>query len=121
MGFGRLPFDKHHCLFMAGLYSETAAEVLLEWKDTDDAFGGDRLLSLQSGDFQVQDYQATNVLDVYVGANYSYAKACITFGRNSDGYNFTIVLSILYVLLSYCGFWIHAAAAPGRIALAVSL
>lgn len=121
MGFGRLPYDEQHCLFLAGMYSETAAEVLLTWKSVEDALGGvSHVTALASGDFEISGVKADNILDVYTSANYSYAKACVSITRNSKGsYDLTIVLSILYVLLSYCGFWISAAAAPGRIALAV--
>ena len=34
MGFGQLPFDTQNCLFLSGIWSDTAADVLLTWYDT---------------------------------------------------------------------------------------
>lgn len=33
MGFGQLPFDTQNCLFLSGIWSDTAAEVMLTWYD----------------------------------------------------------------------------------------
>ena len=33
MGFGQLPFDTQHCLFLSGIWSDTAADVTLTWHD----------------------------------------------------------------------------------------
>ena len=34
MGFGQLPFDTQNCLLLSGIYSDTAADVMLTWDDT---------------------------------------------------------------------------------------
>ena len=34
MGFGQLPFDTQNCLLLSGIYSDTAADVMLTWHDT---------------------------------------------------------------------------------------
>ena len=33
MGFGQLPFDTQDCLFLSGIWSDTAADVTLTWHD----------------------------------------------------------------------------------------
>ena len=33
MGFGQLPFDTQDCLFLSGIWSDTAADVMLTWHD----------------------------------------------------------------------------------------
>ena len=33
MGFGQLPFDTQNCLFLSGIWSDTAADVTLTWHD----------------------------------------------------------------------------------------
>ena len=34
MSFGQLPFDTQNCLLLSGIYSDTAADVMLTWHDT---------------------------------------------------------------------------------------
>lgn len=61
----------------------------------------------------------SQVLDVYVAGNYSFAKACIKLERLSTMHVMQMSLACLLVLLSYLGSWISRAAAPGRIALGI--
>jgi len=124
MGFGRLPFDKQHCLFLLGIFSETAADVRLSWRYLDDPLGaqlgkGPRV-KVVGGEWGVSQIKATDLIDSYPSGDYSYAKACITFERlQASEYMNQVVLSIVFVIISYAGFWVNPAAAPGRIALGV--
>ena len=118
--FGRLPYDDQNCLFLVGLWSETANDVMLTWKDLRTPLGA----SLESfisvgGEWHVNQISATNLLDAYPAGSYSYAKACITLRRKSARNRRRLILACIFVMIAYCGFWISPAAAPGRIALGV--
>eukprot|EP00966_Prymnesium_polylepis_P240459 5560770-Prymnesium_polylepis.1 len=100
MGFGRLPFDKQHCLFLVGIYSETAADVHLTWTDIKTPFGAD-LANFRDvgGEWQVGGIRAANLLDVYPSGVYSYAKACVSFERDSYQSMMKIILATMFVLM----------------------
>jgi len=84
MGFGRLPFDVQQCLFLVGLYSQTAASIHLRWANESLPLG-DHFPSLPTvaGEWTVGPITGENVVDSYSAGDYSYAKACITFSRRS--------------------------------------
>ena len=49
---------------------------------------------------------ALNFVDVYPSGNYTYAKGCIRFRRLPSQYFYQIAMAIIFVWLSYLGFWI---------------
>lgn len=122
MGFGRLPFDVQNCLFLVGMYSQTAAQVRLRWKDALSPLGShltkDNLVV--AGQWAIGSVNGEDVTDYYPSGNYSYAKACIRFERQSSAYTQQILLACLYVAMSYIGTWINPTATPGRIMLSVT-
>ena len=122
MGFGRLPYDVQNCLFLAGMYSQTAAQVQVRWKDVSSPLGNHLTRDdiLVAGQWAIGSVKGESVIDSYASGNYSYAKACIRFERQSKAYLMQILLACLYVLMSYLGTWINPAATPGRIMLSVT-
>jgi len=125
MGFGRLPLDVQNCLVLAGLYSYTAENVRLEWKDAARPLGVvlDQLKGspdkVVAGEWGITSIGGSSLIDSYPSGDYSYAKACIAFERRGSLNAYSFVFAIIFVALSYLGSWISATAAPGRIALAV--
>lgn len=107
MGFGQLPFDSQHCLFLAGIYSDIAENINLAWDDPASPLGGYLLRTASvGGEWSISDIHAGNVLEVFSTGNYSYAKACITFARESKQNTLKMILAMIFVLMSYMGFWI---------------
>ena len=122
MGFGRLPYDVQNCLFLAGMYSQTAAQVQVRWKDVSSPLGNHLTRDdiLVAGQWAIGSVKGESVIDSYASGNYSYAKACVRFERQLKAYLMQILLACLYVLMSYLGTWINPAATPGRIMLSVT-
>ena len=113
----QLPFDTHTCHFMMGMYADTSTESYVRWKK--DAVA----LSNNDGSACLPQWYVTNfvqedVLQVYSSANYTYAKATLSFSRSPDVFIQTYLLpALLLVFCGYCGFFIDPRATPARVAL----
>ncbi len=126
--FGNFPYDSQSCPFELGFYSQTASEAVLKWCDetvsgcTVGKDGETALVNVagkRSAEFDYGVPLQTDKLLVYSTSNYTYARADIPLTRDATQYGEYVGRFTLFVFLSYLGFWINPAAAPGRIALAL--
>ncbi|KAK3238846.1 hypothetical protein CYMTET_51186 [Cymbomonas tetramitiformis] len=114
--FSRLPFDTQNCSLTVESFGETTKEMLIGFSDP--AVEG--FEDLDSGEWQ--DFKTfTEVGEVEFSTGmFPYAKITFSMSRHADIYvNEAVVTSILFVVISYCGYFIDPAAAPARVALAV--
>lgn len=123
MYFGNLPFDDQKCKYMLGMYSQSALEVSLTWS-VDSTTGAIKSLSnfenVGTATWTTLDVEPKNSEYWYSGVPYTYAEADLHVRRIDQSYVLSyLVLAALVVFMSYAGFYISPAAAPGRIALAV--
>ena len=127
MHFGNIPFDTQRCDYILGLYSQNKADVVLQWyADTMDPTnqnygkGIDNLEPTAVWTVSLDAADQINLEQTYSVGTFTYAKATLTFKRRAQGYVISyIILTLFFVSMSYCGFFINPAATPGRVALAV--
>jgi len=116
MDFWKMPFDQQECPIELGLYRSKAKEVVIEWKHGAKAVD---FANVGTTHWDKGVVTSKNNLDVYDSGSYSSCTAYITLIRKTSALLlFAIVVSIIFVLAGYMGFYISPAAAPGRIALA---
>jgi hypothetical protein len=113
-----LPFDTHACNYRMGSYSENAADAIVRWRT------GEQGLANIDGpcmrEWFVTGYEQEDVLDVYVGANYTFASATIMLSRSPTIMLYSYLLpSVLMVVCSFFGFFIDPLATPARVSLAM--
>ena len=64
MGFGRLPFDVQRCLFLAGIYSDDAANVVLKWSDETNPLGSSLpTFETVAGEWAVSEIVGSDLVD----------------------------------------------------------
>lgn len=123
MIFGNIPYDVHKCPYELGLYSQTADDVILRWYEVDGkmATAINTSAANSTPTWTLTKVEARNDFKTYAGSgSYTYAYADITIERIDQSYVLAyITLTNLIVLMSYAGFYINPAAAPGRIALGI--
>jgi len=122
MYFGNIPFDTQRCTYTLGMYSQTAAEVYLTWKNfsSTETAGLKNWDKLSTAVWSVDEEIHEDDLQQYSSGNYTYATATLVLKRKAQGYVISyLMLSVFFVAMSYAGFWINPAATPGRVALAV--
>jgi len=112
--FGQLPFDIQHCGITIADYMHMDTEVVVEWAEGS---------LLTPGPMEVEEWKASvastgTFTQHFVTGNFSSATACLQFTRSSQQMATTMHVALLLVVASYTGFWIPAAAAPARTALA---
>merc|ERR1719183_3520569 len=85
------------------MYADTSFDSYLRWKEPE---------------WYVTGFEQEDVLQVYSSANYTYARAQISFTRSPDVIiQAYLVPALLLVLCSYFGFFIDPMATPARVAL----
>ena len=115
---GTLPFDTQVCTFLVGSYTDTSADTYLRWKEQRTGlanYDGACMAEWYATGFEQEDLEL-----VYSSANFTYAKAKVTFSRSPglmlEAY---IIPAIILVLCSYFGFFIDPAATPARVSLSM--
>ena len=85
MSFHDFPYDTHRCPFLMGLYSYTATDVVLKWKDGEtalanwDASAGPGACMVE---WTVTAMEQENVAKEWPSGTYTYADATVQFTRN---------------------------------------
>lgn len=119
----KLPFDTQTCSFVMGMYSQKASEVYIQWRTTDDNPPVEKVAFANWQGACLAEWHATKLeqlseLQVYVGANYTYARAEIDFTRAPAVWLLSYLMpTVLAAMLSYTGFFIDPVATPARVAL----
>lgn len=117
MNFRKFPFDKQRCSIDVMLYGTKADDALLDFPERTSDGGFSTIEHNQFQDFTASF--STGINEYSVGT-YSYASVSFEFTRIKGIWlNVGIVFTNIFVLISYCGYWIDPAAAPARVALAV--
>jgi len=118
MHFGNLPFDTQTCGYMLGMWSQTAAEVVLEWKPEADGLANWRAVSTSS--WIVTGMSQENQYLTYDSGSFTYAFAQLHLARRDESYvTQYVITAFLFVFVSYGGCWVAAGAVPARAAIAV--
>jgi hypothetical protein len=117
----KLPYDTQTCGFNLGLYTNTADEVTLSWKEGEgvEAFDGWSARCPSGWSPVAHNFHAA--LDVFPSGSYSSLYATIDFARANSRemvVQYCLIASVL-VCLSYLGFFINPAATPARVALGI--
>jgi hypothetical protein len=116
MDYHKFPFDRQRCGIDLELYRSRVSDVVLEARAKDVDFGFS----------SIETAQWTNFTEFYEEGYREYSTGRFSYAHIRFGmvrvlpywiWN-AIVPAVLFVCISYSGFWIDAAAAPGRIALA---
>ena len=119
MNLGRLPWDRQICGVNVGVFSETAKQVQLAWtsKNFEGALAN---LDKQSlSEWYILNASSQVSSRERAGANYSLLKADFILERHSASLEKIIWKSVMFVMISWLGFWIDAHAAPARVTLAI--
>ena len=120
MYFGNLPFDSQTCTYMFGMYSQPMSEVNLTWLELSEQGSLKNFDQVGTATWSTGGVTPTNHQIDYGTTSYTYAKADLHLTRIDQSFVVSyVVLATLVVMMSYAGFYISPAAAPGRIALAV--
>lgn len=116
MDFARLPFDKQSCNLTVETFGETVKTTRLAFYDP--GVEGFEILEVSEWvDFKTATEVGTMTYSTGV---FPYARIIITMSREHSVYfSEAVYNAILFVFISYCGYWIDPAAAPARIALAI--
>ena len=118
-GFGRFPVDTHNCPLIAGVKGE-ASDVTLAWKDKT-VPAGHFLPGTKKGEWEARTITGLDTVTggVSHAGGASFAKACVGIYRIGNSSIVMLMLAVLFVLISYAGFWIPPTIAPARVTLAV--
>ena len=106
----KLPFDTQRCNFLAGLYSQSADQVRLTWRDSSwrdsstngglEAMIGWREACLAG--FVATALESANIEKTYLSGNYTYVLATLDFTRSPDRFVFNYFLvSLVMVIISW--------------------
>lgn len=117
MYFHNLPYDTQSCFMTVSTYADKASQAQLEWRYLDNVADGLQLVNNNEWDIGDAAKGTKKVVEYAGGIKYDELYAQISFKRQSG--SGAIWPCVLFVAISYCGFWINPAAAPGRITLAV--
>lgn len=113
-----LPYDTLVCSLTIGLYSQTAADVVIIWKQGEDAISnwdGECLARWAPSSHSFRNLQL-----VFATGTYAYVMASVAFTRIPSQYLLYFLMpAILMVAISYLGFWIDPSATPARVTLGV--
>lgn len=115
-----MPFDVQNCPIHLGLYRSQADAVVIEWR-RDSAgmpFGWVWTAPSLPTEWGARPLPAENRINNFSGGDYSSSVAFLELRRHPMALvGFAVVPSIIFVLASYSGFFVSAAAAPARVAL----
>ena len=125
MSFHDFPYDTHRCPFLMGLYSYTATDLVLKWKDGEtalanwDASAGPGACMVE---WTVTAMEQENVAKEWPSGTYTYADATVQFTRNHGSYlaNY-FVPALMLCFTGFGAFFIDPAAVPARVALGIIL
>ena len=118
MDLSKLPYDTQTCHYKMGLYADTASEVVLKWREGVPAIANWDTTCLTS--FVVTNLTQSDQLDIYVGSNYTYSVASLSFTRDPSPLIMSYFIpAIFLVWMSILGFFIDPAATPARVALGI--
>lgn len=109
--WGQLPFDTQRCPIELRSFAYDANEVAVVWPKACDRCGAAPYTTSEWGVTLGSRWTAN-------ADGKATARMCIDLQRSSNTYRFTITVAVLLVAAAYCGFFIPAAAAPARVALA---
>jgi gamma-aminobutyric acid receptor subunit rho len=118
MDFSNLPFDDQSCPVYLESYATDADHVSLKLAEpavqTSSKWGD---MTTEWSNFNFTESEG---IAMYSLGPWSYVQVTITMERTAAMYlNGGMLPAVSFVIVSYCGFYITAAAAPARIALAV--
>jgi hypothetical protein len=115
-----LPFDSQQCSHMAGLYSQKADHVQLQWKPEVEAIAGWSSSSNCLSGWVVTAHTQENVVQSFSSGDYTYAKATLSFTRQPRSFLLNYMMqSVAMVVISWLGFLIDPEATPARVALGI--
>jgi len=111
-----LPFDTQKCVFLMGMYAETAAEVVLRWKPDATALSNWNRACL--AEWYPTSSTQEDIFQTYASGSYTYARAELDFSRTPQRYMLSYFLpSVIMVAVSYLGFYIDPHSTPARATL----
>ena len=111
-----LPFDQHNCPFKMGMYSDTADEVFVKWKEGEVALENWQGACL--AEFHATALQQESQHTVYSSGSYTYAFATISFARTPNLWISSYFMpAVALVCVSYLGFYIDPEVTPARVTL----
>eukprot|EP01043_Picozoa_sp_COSAG02_P001675 COSAG02_NODE_35_length_49339_cov_20.375102_49_plen_413_part_00 len=114
MDFRQMPWDTQECDIVLGSYSQGRAEVNFQWKPGRIAM--DKLDEQINNEWEIGD-QEEGTVDI-PGLT-PKVKVKFTLTRIPDPYVQSMVLSVIFVAVSYFGCWIAKGAVPARVTLAI--
>ena len=124
MSFHDFPYDTHRCPFLMGLYSYTATDLVLKWKDGEtalanwDASAGPGACMVE---WTVTAMEQENVAKEWPSGTYTYFDATVQFTHNHGSYlaNY-FVPALMLCFTGFGAFFIDPAAVP-RVTLGIIL
>jgi len=117
MDFKPLPFDKQHCTMEVGPYSEKSDVVVMGLQG--DGWVIDKE-SYNNPEWRVQGWSGEVIRSTYLTGSFDLAHLTITIARRWPFFLLSHVFSaVLFVLISYTGFYISRKVAPARVAISV--
>ena len=115
-----LPFDSQQCSHMAGLYSQKADHVQLQWKPEVEAIAGWSSSANCLSGWVVTALTQEDVVQSFSSGDYTYAKATLSFTRQPRAFLLNYLMqSVVMVVISWLGFLIDPDATPARVALGI--
>lgn len=115
-----LPFDSQQCSHTAGLYSQKADHVQLQWKPEAEAIVGWNSRANCLSGWVVTALTQEDEVQSFSSGNYTYAKATLSFTRQPRAFLLNYLMqSVVMVVISWLGFLIDPEATPARVALGI--
>ena len=115
-----LPFDSQQCSHTAGLYSQKADHVQLQWKPEAEAIVGWNSGANCLSGWVVTALTQEDEVQSFSSGNYTYAKATLSFTRQPRAFLLNYLMqSVVMVVISWLGFLIDPEATPARVALGI--
>ena len=112
----KFPFDQQNCTITMGMYSDTADEVFLKWKE--DAVALENWQGACLAEFHTVALHQESQYFKYTVGEYTYATATMTFARAPNTWLFTYFMpAVALVAVSYLGFFIDPDQTPARVTL----
>ncbi|XP_067839964.1 gamma-aminobutyric acid receptor subunit rho-2-like isoform X2 [Heptranchias perlo] len=120
MDFSRFPLDTQTCSLEIESYAYTEDDLMLYWKDGDEALKTDKDVSLSQ--FLIQKFHTASKLAFYSSTGW-YNRLYIHFTLRRHIFFFllqTYFPATLMVMLSWVSFWIDRRAVPARVSLGIT-
>ncbi|XP_062928227.1 gamma-aminobutyric acid receptor subunit rho-2-like [Mobula hypostoma] len=120
MDFSRFPLDTQTCSLEIESYAYTEDDLMLYWKNGEEALKTDEKVSLSQ--FLIQKFHTTSKLAFYSSTGW-YNRLYINFTLRRHIFFFllqTYFPATLMVMLSWVSFWIDRRAVPARVSLGIT-